>query len=100
MEWERRLYAVWKVAGVEAPDGGVFEPFSGLKVAGVTVPEGESACGEGLREKLRDCRREGTVLLLPLVITLAMLLSLFRWGLSARAASGPTVRMVLLYGFG
>jgi hypothetical protein len=88
---------VWKVAGVEAPDrGGEIEPLSGLRVAGVTVPDGESACGEGLREKLRDCRREGTVLLLPLAIMPAMLFSLFRWGLSARAASGPTVRMVLL----
>ena len=88
---------MWKVAGVEAPDGSEFESLSGLNVAGVTV-SGESAWGEGLREKLMDCRREGDVLLLPLplVITLAILLSFCRWGLSARAASGPTVRMVLL----
>ena len=78
MEYDWRLYAVWKVAGVETPDGGELEPFSGLRVAGVTVPDGESACGEGLREKLRDCRREGLLLLLPLAIVLAMLLSLFR----------------------
>jgi hypothetical protein len=38
---------VWKVAGVEAPDrGGEIEPLSGLRVAGVTVPDGESACGD------------------------------------------------------
>jgi hypothetical protein len=81
---------------VEAPDEVEFEPLSGLYVAGVTVPGGEKACGEGLREKLRDCRREGLVLLLPLVITLAMLISFRPCGLSARAASGLTVRMVLL----
>ena len=69
---------MWKVAGVETPDGGELEPFSGLKVAGVTAPDGERACGEGLREKLRDCRREGLLLLLPLAIALAMLFSLFR----------------------
>ena len=63
---------------MEAPDEDVFEPLSGLEAAGVTVPEGESACGDGLREKLRDCRREGLLLLLPLVIALAMLFSLFR----------------------
>ena len=78
MEYDWRLYAVWKVAGVETPEGGELEPLSGLNVAGVTVPEGESACGDGLREKLRDCRREGLLLLLPLAIALAMLLSLFR----------------------
>jgi predicted nucleic acid-binding Zn ribbon protein len=91
---------VWKLAGVEAPDEVEFEPLSALYVAGVTVPGGEKACGEGLREKLRDCRREGFVLLfvllLPLVITLAMLISFRPCGLSARAASGLTVRMVLL----
>lgn len=75
MEWELRLYAVWKLAGVEVPDEVEFELFSGLYVAGVTVPGGESACGEGLREKLSDCRREGLVLLLPLVITLAIFVS-------------------------
>lgn len=77
MEYDWRLYAVWKVAGVETPEGGELEPLSGLKVAGVTVPDGESACGEGLREKLRDCRREGLLLLSRLAIVLAMLLSLF-----------------------
>lgn len=87
---------MWKLAGVEVPDEVELEPLSGLYVPGVTVPSGEIACGEGLREKLMDCRREGLVLLLPLVITLAMLVSFRPCGLSARAASGLTVRIVLL----
>jgi hypothetical protein len=78
-----RLFAVWKVAGVEVPEDVELEPLVGLYVAGVTVPGGERARGEGLREKLRDCRRDELGSLRPC-------------GLSARAASGLTVRMVLL----
>lgn len=91
-----RLFAVWKVAGVEVPEDVELEPLVGLYVAGVTVPGGERARGEGLREKLRDCRRDEVLLVVPLVTMLAMLGSLRPCGLSARAASGLTVRMVLL----
>lgn len=82
-------------------------------MAGVTVPGGERVWGDGFREKLIDCRREGFALsvtilgvpvLLPLPLalplTLPLPLPLRPWGLKARATSGPTVRIVLVYGFG
>lgn len=88
---------MWKVAGVEVPEEVEGEPLVGLYVAGVMVSGGDRARGDGLREKLRDWRRDELELVLPLVTTLAMLFPFCRWGLRARSlASGLTVRMVLL----
>lgn len=67
-------------------------------MAGVFAPVGVRACGEEFREKFRDCRREESALLF--VTMLSRLLPLRPWGLLERAASGLTVRIVLLYGAG
>jgi hypothetical protein len=80
---------------------------------------GDILCGEGLREKLMDWRPvedSGLTFVLFARLTMLLLFALpFRaggliacagelgaraGGLSARAASGLTVRMVLLKGFG
>lgn len=70
------MFAVWKVAGVDAPEGVELEPEPsvGLYVAGVTVSGGDEARVDPLREKLIDAGREELALLLPLVTTLARLL--------------------------
>lgn len=81
---------------MEAPEE--LEPVEGLYVAGVTAPVGVRACGDEFREKLRDCRREELALLF--VTMLSRLFPLRPCGLRERAASGLTVRIVLLYGFG
>jgi len=80
------------------------------------VPGGgdmDMGCGEGLREKLMEWRpveesgllpfvlfARGLTMLLLLSLPLTLPLVLRAGGLSARAASGLTVRMVLLKGFG
>jgi len=76
-------------------------------VPGGDIACGDMACGEGLREKLMDWRpveESGLPFVLFARLTILLLLSLplplRAGGLSARAASGLTVRIVLLKGFG
>lgn len=79
---------------MEAPE---LEPVEGLYVAGVAAPVGVRVCGEEFREKLRDCRREESELLVLLfVIMLSRLFPLRPGGLLERLLSGLTVRIVLL----